>query len=112
VIEDIEIVDAAFRIITLAADGLKQVRWTVGEKLQVALGSAFLTRTYTPFPVDPEKGRISVLAYARWCRSTVLSSGGRAVGINYKPRFDPQPGCHSPSCPSAKSPAPFPRASP
>ena len=52
-----------FRLITLEGPALAGVAWTPGQKIQIAMGSAFVTRTYTPIEWDAVAGRISILGY-------------------------------------------------
>ena len=72
----IELLSPRFRSITLEGDALKGVAWTVGQKIQVAMGSALSARTYTPMLWDAEAGRTTLLAFAhgsgpgsRWASS-------------------------------------------
>ena len=65
-----------FRLITLEGPALKGVAWTPGHKVQIAMGSAFVARTYTPIDWDASSGRTRILAYAHgdgpgsaWVRS-------------------------------------------
>ncbi len=53
-----------FRLVTLEGAALKGVSWTAGQKVQVAMGSAFVARTYTPIEWNAEAGRCSLLGYA------------------------------------------------
>ena len=53
-----------FHLITLEGDALKGVEWRPGQKVQIAMGSAFLTRTYTPIEWNTSGGRICILGYA------------------------------------------------
>jgi NADPH-dependent ferric siderophore reductase len=53
-----------FRMLTLEGPGFKGVAWTPGQKVQIAMGSAFVTRTYTPIEWDAATGRTRVLGYA------------------------------------------------
>jgi NADPH-dependent ferric siderophore reductase len=52
-----------FRLITLEGPALRGIRWTPGQKLQVAMGSAFVARTYTPIEWDSVAGRTRILGY-------------------------------------------------
>lgn len=52
-----------FHLITLESPDFRDVEWTPGDKLQIALGSAFVARTYTPIEWDSEAGRTRILAY-------------------------------------------------
>jgi NADPH-dependent ferric siderophore reductase len=53
-----------FRLITLEGSALKGVAWTPGQKIQIAMGSAFVARTYTPIEWDAAAGRTRILGYA------------------------------------------------
>lgn len=53
-----------FRLITLDGPALQGVAWTPGQKIQIAMGSAFVARTYTPIDWDAAAGRTSILGYA------------------------------------------------
>lgn len=59
-----EPVAEGFRLITLESPDLRNLEWTPGDKIQIALGSVFVARTYTPIEWDPEAGRTRILAYA------------------------------------------------
>ncbi len=65
-----------FRLITLESPQFKGIAWTPGQKIQIALGSAFSARTFTPIEWDSTAGRTRLLAYAHgagpgsdWIRS-------------------------------------------
>lgn len=51
-----------FRLIALEGSELKGVAWTPGQKIQIAMGSAFVARTYTPIEWDVA-GRTLLLGY-------------------------------------------------
>lgn len=53
-----------FRLITLKGPGLTGVSWTPGQKIQIAMGSAFVARTYTPMEWDASEGLTRFLGYA------------------------------------------------
>lgn len=53
-----------FRLITLEGPALEGVAWTAGQKVQVAMGSAFVTRTYTPLAWNAATGRTCILGFA------------------------------------------------
>lgn len=53
-----------FRLITIEGPALAGVAWSPGQKLQVAMGSAFMTRTYTPIEWNAVAGRTCILGYA------------------------------------------------
>lgn len=59
-----EALGSRFRLVTLEGEGLRHVAWTAGEKIQVALGSAFTNRTYTPFNWDATAGTTQILVFA------------------------------------------------
>lgn len=52
-----------FRLLTLEGAALKGVMWTAGQKVQVAMGSAFVARTYTPIEWNAAAGRCCILGY-------------------------------------------------
>lgn len=53
-----------FRLITLEGLGLQGADWKPGDKIQIAMGSAFMARTYTPMDWDAIAGRTRILGYA------------------------------------------------
>ena len=73
---DCEPIGEDFRLITLDSPQFKGIAWTPGQKIQIALGSAFSARTFTPIEWDSAAGRTRLLAYAHgagpgsdWIRS-------------------------------------------
>lgn len=52
-----------FRLITLEGAALKGAAWTPGQKIQIAMGSAFVARTYTPIEWDSAAGQTRILGY-------------------------------------------------
>lgn len=55
-----------FRLLTLSGAALRGVGWKPGQKLQVAMGTGFLsTRTYTPIDWDEAGGHARILAFVR-----------------------------------------------
>lgn len=60
----VETIADRFRLITLEGPALAGIAWTPGQKIQIAMGSAFVARTYTPIEWDPVAGRTRVLGYA------------------------------------------------
>ncbi|WP_335308575.1 siderophore-interacting protein [Sphingomonas phyllosphaerae] len=52
-----------FIAITLEAPGFRGAAWTPGAKIQVAMGSVFDTRTYTPIGWDAERGRTRIIGF-------------------------------------------------
>lgn len=60
----VESVAGCFRLITLESPEFRGVHWAVGQKLQIAMGSAFVSRTFTPIEWDAREGRTRILGYA------------------------------------------------
>ena len=65
-----------FHLITVEGLALADVAWLPGQKVQIAMGSAFVARTYTPIEWNRSAGRTSILGYAHgdgpgstWVRS-------------------------------------------
>ncbi|MFT3763193.1 MAG: siderophore-interacting protein [Pseudoxanthomonas sp.] len=52
-----------FRLIALESPGFKGLQWTPGQKLQIAMGSGFSARTFTPIEWDASAGRTRILGY-------------------------------------------------
>jgi len=76
VITQCEPLGARFRLITLESPQFREFAWQAGQKVQIAMGGAFATRTYTPIEWDANAGRTRILAYAHdtgpgsaWVRS-------------------------------------------
>lgn len=72
----VETLSPRFRLVALEGDALKGLAWTMGQKIQVAMGSGLSARTYTPMSWDAENGRTTLLAFAhgsgpgsRWASS-------------------------------------------
>ena len=61
----IEDVAKGFRLVTLKAAALEGASWVPGSKIQVAMGSAFVARTYTPMSLDAAAGSTRILGYAQ-----------------------------------------------
>ncbi len=61
-VADVLQVSESFRFIEIEAEELKSVRLQPGGKVQINTGDWNL-RTYTPFSVDAELGRLGILAY-------------------------------------------------
>ncbi|OYX64271.1 MAG: hypothetical protein B7Y88_11320 [Sphingomonadales bacterium 32-64-17] len=53
-----------FHLITLEGPALADVVWLPGQKVQIAMGSAFTARTYTPIEWNASAGRMCLLGYA------------------------------------------------
>jgi NADPH-dependent ferric siderophore reductase len=53
-----------FYLITLQSSSFKGRSWTAGQKVQIAMGSGFATRTYTPIDWNPSTGVTRILGYA------------------------------------------------
>lgn len=60
----IETLSPRFRLIELEGESLKDVAWTAGQKIQIAMGSGLSARTYTPMSWDTGSGRTRLLAFA------------------------------------------------
>lgn len=59
-----ETIAERFRLITLEGPALEGCAWAPGDKIQIAMGSAFVARTYTPIEWDAGAGRTRILGYA------------------------------------------------
>lgn len=67
-----------FRLVTLESPEFKGLHWSPGQKLQIAMGSAFVARTFTPIEWDAAAGRTRLLGYmhglgpgSAWIRDVV-----------------------------------------
>jgi NADPH-dependent ferric siderophore reductase len=58
-----ETIVPAFRLITLEGPELQGVSTAPGQKLQIAMGSALVARTYTPVGWDASAGRVQILGH-------------------------------------------------
>lgn len=76
----IEDVADRFRLVTLEGEALRGVTWTPGQKVQIAMGSAFVARTYTPIDWDAATGRTRLLGYAHGDGPGSAWLSGLAVG--------------------------------
>ncbi|MFC4311912.1 siderophore-interacting protein [Steroidobacter flavus] len=63
-VTEVAAVAERFRLVTLENPAFKELTWVPGQKLQVAMGSAFMARTFTPMEWDPAKGCTRILGYA------------------------------------------------
>ncbi|SDV50784.1 siderophore-interacting protein [Chitinasiproducens palmae] len=70
-----------FRLITLESPQFRDVEWVAGQKIQIAMNSAFVARTFTPLDWDAEAGRARILVYvhgagpgAAWAEGFLLGS--------------------------------------
>lgn len=52
-----------FKLITLEGPALADVTWMPGQKIQIAMGSAFNARTYTPLEWNRAAGRTCILGF-------------------------------------------------
>ncbi len=59
-----ETIAGGFRLLTLESPAFKDLHWIPGQKVQVAMGSAFVTRTFTPIEWDAKAGRTRIVGYA------------------------------------------------
>jgi ferric-chelate reductase (NADPH) len=76
----VETLSLHFRLVDLEGEALRNVNWTPGQKVQVAMGSGMSARTYTPMSWDADSGRTRLLAFghgdgpgSRW--SSALREG-------------------------------------
>ena len=53
-----------FYLLTLESSSFKGRSWVAGQKVQIAMGSGFMTRTYTPIDWNPTTGVTHILGYA------------------------------------------------
>jgi NADPH-dependent ferric siderophore reductase len=53
-----------FYLITLQSASFKGRSWAAGQKVQIAMGAGFTTRTYTPIDWNPATGVTRILGYA------------------------------------------------
>ena len=60
----IETLSPRFRLIEVEGEALKDVAWTAGQKIQIAMGAGLSARTYTPMSWDAGRGRTRLLAFA------------------------------------------------
>lgn len=72
-----------FGLITLEGEALTGAHWTPGQKIQIAMGSGFLARTYTPMNWDSSLGRTRILGYAH----------GEGPGSSWLRRLEPGVEC-------------------
>jgi ferric-chelate reductase (NADPH) len=59
----VETLSPHFRLVDLEGEALRNVAWAVGQKIQIAMGSGFSARTYTPMSWDAVSGRTRLLAF-------------------------------------------------
>ncbi|MFV0623796.1 siderophore-interacting protein [Sphingomonas sp. ac-8] len=76
-----------FTLLTLEGTALRDVAWTPGQKIQVAMGSAFVARTYTPIVWNAAAGRTCILGFdpgegpgARWLRHAAVGDACDLLG--------------------------------
>ena len=90
----VETLSPPFRLVHLEGEALRNVAWTVGQKVQVSMGSGLSARTYTPMSWDADSGRTRMLTFAhgdgpgsRWAsglaKATPASSSARAARSIY-----------------------------
>ncbi|SUA88753.1 NADPH-dependent ferric-chelate reductase [Pandoraea pulmonicola] len=72
------------RLITMASPAFRNLQWTPGDKLQIAMGSAFVARTYTPVEWDSAEGATRIVAFAH----------GSGPGSEWVRRTAPGDTCH------------------
>jgi NADPH-dependent ferric siderophore reductase len=88
-----------FYLITLEGAALKGIAWLPGQKVQIAMGSVFVTRTYTPIEWDASTGRMCILGYAHgegpgsaWVRSVARGEECEIFGPRASLDLSPLPG--------------------
>ena len=59
-----EAIGGRFWLVTLEGPALMGAAWAPGQKIQIAMGSAFVARTYTPMDWDAATGRTRFLGHA------------------------------------------------
>ncbi|MEN7538787.1 siderophore-interacting protein [Aurantiacibacter flavus] len=89
-----------FKLITLEGEPLRGVTWIPGQKIQIAMGSAFVARTYTPIEWNASAGRTCILAFepghgpgSDWVRN--IEPGGTCHLFGPRTSLDPR-GMNSP----------------
>ena len=60
----VETLSPPFRLVHLEGEALRNVAWTVGQKVQLSMGSGLSARTYTPMSWDADSGRTRMLTFA------------------------------------------------
>ncbi|WMJ68922.1 SIP domain-containing protein [Stenotrophomonas sp. 24(2023)] len=82
------------RVLTLESEAFREVAWQPGQKLQVAMGSAFVARTYTPMTWDAAVGRTQLLGFSHgggpgsaWLLGAVAGDACHVFGP--RPAVDP-----------------------
>ncbi|MET0499820.1 MAG: siderophore-interacting protein [Steroidobacteraceae bacterium] len=72
----VETLSPHFRLVDLEGEGLRDAAWSMGQKIQVAMGSGLSSRTYTPISWDTAHGRTQLLTFShgegpgsRWASS-------------------------------------------
>lgn len=59
-----ETLAGGMRLLTLQSPAFREARWVPGQKVQIAMGSAFVARTYTPIDWDVARGRTRIVTYS------------------------------------------------
>jgi NADPH-dependent ferric siderophore reductase len=84
---EVEPVAEGFRLIALESPEFKGIQWVPGQKVQIAMGSAFVARTFTPIEWDAAAGRTRILGYAHghgpgsaWVRDVSLGDACDVFG--------------------------------
>lgn len=83
----VEPIGEGFQLITLESPDFKGVTWIPGQKIQLALGASFTSRTYTPIEWDAVAGRTRIIGYvhgagpgADWVRTAQPGDECEAFG--------------------------------
>jgi ferric-chelate reductase (NADPH) len=89
----VETLSPHFRLADLEGEALRNVAWTAGQKVQVAMGSGLIARTFTPMSWNADSGRTRILTFAhgegpgsRWARD--LSEGDTCQFFGPRPSLD------------------------
>jgi NADPH-dependent ferric siderophore reductase len=60
----VETLSAHFRLVDLEGEAIKDIAWSAGQKIQVAMGTGLTTRTYTPMSWNAQHGMMRLLTFA------------------------------------------------
>lgn len=77
-VSECQVLSEQFRLVTLRDPALQGVKWTPGQKVQVALGG-WTNRTYTPLCWNTEEGRTQLLLFLHG--DTPGAGWGRALKV-------------------------------
>jgi ferric-chelate reductase (NADPH) len=86
----VETLSPHFRLVDLEGEALRNIAWTPGQKVQVAMGSGLSARTYTPISWDAGSGRTRLLTFAHGDGPGSRWAGGLCEGAACQ-FFGPRP---------------------